>query len=84
MRRVADIDVIHCTCCAHGVFRFLEAIAPARMRTTRGGLRHEPQELASPIAQQHEMARIRARDTLAGTPSIGSRHAIVIRARRLI
>ena len=30
MRRVAGIDVTRCTCCAHGTFRFMEAIAPAR------------------------------------------------------
>ena len=30
MRRVADIDVARCTCCGHGTFRFMEAIAPAR------------------------------------------------------
>ena len=30
MRRVAEIDVTRCTCCAHGTFRFMEAIAPAR------------------------------------------------------
>lgn len=30
MRRVANNDITRCSCCAHGHFRFLEAIAPSR------------------------------------------------------
>lgn len=31
MRRVASIDIAHCTCCAHGQFRLIEVIAPSRL-----------------------------------------------------
>lgn len=37
MRRVAAIDLARCSCCPHGTFRFVEAIAPAwHPRNTRG------------------------------------------------
>lgn len=31
MRRVASIDIAHCTCCAHGQFRLIAVISPSRL-----------------------------------------------------
>lgn len=37
MRCVADIDVTRCSCCAHGTFRFMGGIAPARHACNASG-----------------------------------------------